>query len=850
MKTVLTKIAVILIALTILSGCKATKRVKEGELLLTKNTIYIDGSKSNDEVIEALLYQKPNSSILGYRLRLNMYNIATANPDSLYKAKYLNNPKKFKRDSKIFSEKQVIRRGKSFLYSGLDKFLKQTGEAPVIIKNDRIEKSKQRMLVYLGNKGYFRAKIAAKVDTVGRKKGKVVYTIERGKRSVIDSFSHRISTPALDSLYQQIKKQSLVKVGQPFDAESFDAERTRITTYFRNHGALEFQQSNIVYDIDTVKTGGKTFVKLIINDQSVRRGDSTATKPFKLYEISSVNIYTDQPADKSVKKPTDSVVFNGFKLYSFSKLKYRPKAITDAVFIYPGTEYADFTANLTTRSINNLKIFNQPTLQFKPVSEESNQLITNVFLKPREKYNFLPSLDITHSNIQDFGVSATASITIRNIFNGAETLLIAMRGNIGSSRDLANPDNTFFNVSEYGIDSRLSFPRILFPFKTDKIIPKSMLPSTNINLGFAKQRNIGLDKENFTGTMTYNWIPSQNKTARFDLFNVQYVNNVNINNYFNVYRSSYDALNRIAQNFSTNDSYFNPQNGNLIIPTGTAGFTSDVLTNQTDLSPADREFQEVRSIEERRRRLTENNLILATNYSFSSSTKANPLDNNFFTIRFKAESAGNVLALFAGTASRLDSETSAARIFGVEFSQYAKGEFEFIKHWDLRREKVFAIRTFFGLAVPYGNSTNIPFSRSYFAGGSNDIRAWQPYRLGPGRSGARNDFNEANMKILANAELRFKIAGNFKGALFVDAGNIWNVLDDATLPESKFEGLSSLEDIAIGSGFGLRYDFSFFVLRTDFGFKTYNPSENYSQRWFRDYNLSNMVVNVGINYPF
>ncbi|WP_298142552.1 BamA/TamA family outer membrane protein [Flavobacterium sp.] len=850
LKAGLTKIAVFLLALTILSGCNSTKRVKEAELLLTKNTILVDGKKSNDELLEALLYQKPNSNFLGYKLRLQLYNIAKKNPDSSYKAKYLNNPAKFKRQSKIFSAKQVRRRGKSFLYSGLDKFLKKTGEAPVIIRNERIEKSKLRIQAFLSNKGYFRNKVSSKIDTIGKKKGRVTYTINRGKRATIDSLTHKIYTPALDSLYRQISSQALLKVGEPFDAEIFDAERNRITTYFRNHGALEFQQSSIVYDIDTIKTGGKTYVKLIINDQAVREGDSTATRPFKLYTISEINIYTDQPKDKKSARVKDSINYKGFNVFSFQKLKYRPKAITDAIFLNPGNEYADFRANLTTRSLNNLKIFNQPTLQFKPDPTNENKLIANIYLSPKEKYYFLTSLDLTHSNVQDFGIAASASVTIRNVFNGAETLLVAMRGNIGSSTDLANPDNTFFNISEYGIDSRLSFPRILFPFKTDKIIPKSMLPSTSINLGFAKQRNIGLDKENFTGAMTYNWTPDRNKTARFDLFNIQYVNNVNVNNYFNVYRSSYAALNEIAQNVSTNDSYFSPTNGNLLVPEGTSGFTSDVLNNLTTLVPTDRDYREVRSIEERRRRLTENNLILASSYSYSRTTKANLVDNNFFTIRFKAESAGNVLSLFAGTANSLNAQSTGKQIFGVEFSQYAKGEFEFIKHWDLRREKVLAIRTFFGMAVPYGNSTNIPFSRSYFAGGSNDIRAWQPYRLGPGSSGARNDFNEANMKLLANAELRFKIVNKFKGAVFVDAGNIWNVLDDATLAESKFEGLQSLKDIAVGSGFGLRYDFSFFVLRSDFGFKTYNPAETYNKRWFRDYNLANMVVNIGINYPF
>ena len=149
-----------------------------------------------------------------------------------------------------------------------------------------------------------------------------------------------------------------------------------------------------------------------------------------------------------------------------------------------------------------------------------------------------------------------------------------------------------------------------------------------------------------------------------------------------------------------------------------------------------------------------------------------------------------------------------------------------------------------------GNSDNIPFTRSYFAGGSNDNRAWQPYSLGPGRSGGVNDFNEANLKMAASAELRFNIFGQFYGAIFTDVGNIWNVFDVVDDPDYTFNGLSSFRDLAVGSGIGFRYDLSFFVVRFDIGFKTYNPGRPEGDRWFKEYNFANSVFNVGINYPF
>ena len=160
------------------------------------------------------------------------------------------------------------------------------------------------------------------------------------------------------------------------------------------------------------------------------------------------------------------------------------------------------------------------------------------------------------------------------------------------------------------------------------------------------------------------------------------------------------------------------------------------------------------------------------------------------------------------------------------------------------------MRTFVGIAVPYGNSEDIPFVRSYFAGGSNDNRAWYPYSLGPGSTQNINDFNEANFKLSFNLEYRFPIVGDLKGALFSDLGNIWNIWDSEEDPAATFSGFRSLEDIAWGTGFGLRYDFTYFVFRADVGFKTYNPAELPNKRWFRDYNFANAVLQIGINYPF
>lgn len=852
MKKNSTKIGAFILIAIFISACNAVKRVPDGKMLLIKNNILANGKSANDETAVNQLYQKPNSTLLGYKLRLNLYNLANLNPDSTYQAKFKNNPGKYERESKILSAKQVDRLGQSFWYKGIHEFLKSTGEPPVIIDTSKTRKTLLRLKSYYFNNGYFNVATNYNIDTLSYKRGKINYNITTGPAFILDSIRSTISTPALDSLHKKNTEPSFLKSGNQYKSSDFEEEKNRVTAYFRNHGAYYFQPTYVTFDVDTIGKKNKADINLIIKNNTIQEKDSSRTEPFKLYKISDVNIYTDYSPARAKSQIKDSTTYNNFNLYSYDKLKYKPRAITDAIFITKGGTYADFRTTLSSRYLNNLKIFNYPSIQYEVDKRDSTaqSLIANVYLTPREKYSFGASLDLTHSNIQDFGIGASISETIRNVFNRAETLEISARLNIGSSKDLANPNNNFFNVSEYGVDMKLNFPRILMPFGTEKIIPKSMIPSTSITSGFSKQRNIGLDKESFTGGLSYLWSPKRYNTAKFELLNAQYIRNLNPNNYYRVYTSSYDELNSIANVYNVNADNIDINTGNLTINDGAAGFTDDVINDRTALKPGMAEYEDVQSIEERRIRLTENDFILATSYTFTKTTKKDLADNTFYQFKTKIESAGTLLSAISSVAGLPKNSNGNYDIFNLEYSEYIKTEFDYIKHWDFGKEKVLAVRSFFGIAIPFGNSDYIPFTRSYYSGGSNDNRAWQPYALGPGSTNTVNDFNEANMKIALSGEFRFKIAGDVKGAIFADAGNIWNVLDNVTDEKAKFSGLNDFEEIALGSGFGLRYDLSFFVIRLDLGFKTYNPAHEPGNRWFKEYNFGHSVLNFGINYPF
>jgi hypothetical protein len=318
-----------------------------------------------------------------------------------------------------------------------------------------------------------------------------------------------------------------------------------------------------------------------------------------------------------------------------------------------------------------------------------------------------------------------------------------------------------------------------------------------------------------------------------------------------VYTNSFDRLNSIAQDIDYIDGDESLEDTSLPQPFSPADvFIQDVLTGNTSVVPQDDEYVDVNNIEERKQRLTENNLIFSTSFDYKKDKRQNIFDNDFSVFKWRVELAGNLLSNISNLIGAPKNDGGNYEVFGVTFSQYIKTEIDYVRYFDFGRKNIFAFRTYAGIAIPYGNSNSIPFAKSFFAGGPNDNRAWTAYNLGPGSSQTTNEFNEANFKIHLSAEQRFNLFGSLRGALFVDAGNIWNVLDNVQDDAATFTDLSSLKDIAVGSGFGIRYDFDFFVLRFDVGFKTYDPSLDQSKRWFTNYNFGNAVYNLGINYPF
>ena len=832
------------------TACNVVKRVESTDYLLTENSFLVNGQKKKSEELNNLSFQKKNEALLGFPFRLHVYNLARPHKDSIFEAWLQKNPKRKQRLISKFSEKQLNQLKSSSI--GFNRWLKNTGEAPVLLDSLKINKTKLNLERYYFANGWFDRSVSYTVDTVGTKRAALKFEIETGTPYTIGKQSERIDSPVIDTLYKKFKSGSYLKTGEQFKISNFDSERSRLTKGFRNSGVYHFSEEYIRYENDTIGTGNKVNVTMQIQDRIIRNDDSIVRVPFQTYRIKDVNIYSDATFENRTKTKSDSVSFNNYTIYSSGKLKYKPKALTDAVLITKGSVFKDLDRARTYRYLSELKTFKYPNIEYLENPKDTT-LTANIYLTPKKKYGLGFDVNVSQSNIQKVGLSFTTGVVIRNIFKGAETLQISALGAVGASKDGANAEDRFFDINELGANIKLNIPRLFFPLNTDKIIPKYMSPSTQISTGFTGQTNIGLDKQTFNSMFSYKWFPSEKVTNTLDLVNLQYVRNLNPSNYFSVYQNSFNRLQSIAlESYTTPDDFLstNANGQQFLLQSRADAFINLVNEDVLYKNSNPNEYQTVRNIRERKSRLVQDNFILASNFNYVRNSRENPFDTNFSIFRLKFEFAGNLLYTASKLLNLKNNSVGAYEVSGVPFSQYIKSEIDHIKLWNLGRSNVLALRSFFGIAIPLGNASSIPFSKSFFAGGSNDNRAWDAYNLGPGRSDNNNEFNEANMKLAFSLEYRYNLFGSLNGAFFMDAGNIWNVLDDVTDTKATFDNIKSLEDIAIGAGIGLRYDLSFFILRLDTGFKTYEPTFGDQNRWFNNFNFSNAVYNIGINYPF
>lgn len=814
------KLSIFFLLIVLFSSCNTIKYVKENELLLTKNTIYVDSVKNSNENITELLMQRPNAKALGVPLSLYFYNLGNPKNPKTPKKWGEKNIKTYSFFKNVFSEKQSISVAKTFI--GFNNWFLNSGEAPVIIDSKKTNRTLKNLRAFYRTEGYFRAKVSATKDTVANKKGVISYNIQRGAPSFLDSINVNISSVILDSIYKVSKTESFLKTGDQYKDQKFINEASRLVKLYRNQGIYHFNENYISFNNDTLNDYKKTSVDVNISDRVV---------PFKVQKVKKINVYTDYTYNKRNEFYKDSVSYNGINFLAHEKQNYNSKILSNSIFIKPNAIYNDVSNVLTRNHLRSLKNFKSTSIRYNEINDR--ELEANIFLTPIEKYTLGLDSELSRSNIREFDVSLKFSLINRNVFRGAETFKVSMFG-------------SYFNSNngpgwEVGSDISLSIPRFVAPFGLHKLVPNKMFPKTKISGGIGIQKNIGLDNQNISLGLDYKWNFNKQKSIQLELFNTQYIRNLNIDNYFNIYASEYSKLREVDQATST---YVLPENKSTN-SSEILRFIQNVRQDPVFAISNPIEYQNNQNILNRYNIITSDFLIPEIAYSYIYNNQEGPKDASFSFFKLRIANSGNIMGLLSDQTNSRGVKT----VFKIPIAQYFKTDIEYKKYWDLGRNTVLAHRTFLGAIVTYDDSS-IPFSRSYFAGGSNDIRAWRTYDLGPGTRKPGLEYNIGSLKFLSSFEYRYNVIGNLKGALFVDAGNIWDITNSSFIDDkARFDDVKSLTDIAIGGGFGVRYDFKFLVARLDLGFKVHEPYLG-QNRWFENFNFSSSVLNIGINYPF
>ncbi|WP_185230216.1 translocation and assembly module lipoprotein TamL [Elizabethkingia meningoseptica] len=845
------------IAFFVFNAC-STRKVPEDSFLLTSNKFqYLDGKLFQDKVPD-YVNQKPNKKALYIApIGLWMYNMANPKLDTILN-EYMTYPSQMRtqklRDSLAIKYKHPEFVGKNLFW---DRFLHNVGQQPVILNEESTIKSADRIRKFFVYKGYWDTKVTGtnKLDS-SAKKATSLYQIEHKDPTLVKDYYYNISEEPIRKLYEQNFTKSLIKTGTVLDQENLEKEVTRINDIMRSNGYYNFNASNeeIFFTADTLKSRKDVPLTLEFKRDSTKEG---VKNPYMVSKFSDVNVYvSDSLVEKNNIKPEQFETLRKINFYNPDK-KYKNRALWTAVILREGDQYNQREIDLTRRNLTGMNNFNVRIDPPEPIND--SLLRTNIFLTPLPKYEFKVATDVHYSQLLNLGFSPSVELTTRNIFGGAENLSTSFSGIVGTTNNAKNP-NTFFNAYELSGQVALNVPRLLVPFKYYKFIPKRYTPTSSIVLGASIQNNIGLGRIVINTGLNYNAAVNDIITHRLTLFNTQFNFTRNKSNYYELFeKDRFYKDNMFGAYFAQNwDAYNQYTSGKIsedevskMIMRDTA--FQDLIGAKTN--PIFTNFQQSLLNKERQ---TQDVVINSFIYNFIYNEIGNKAFPNPSYLSFKFETAGNFLSLvdksFKSFTTGIAGENTEKGLFGVPYAQFMKFDIDARKYFSFsnsRRTLVF--RQFIGVGIPYGNSHVMPYMRSYFNGGSSDIRAWLAFEgLGPADIQADKNvraYMMDNVKLTTNIEYRFPLSKIVEGAIFTDAGNIWSLKDTGLGDEFKFSQF--YKQLGIGSGFGFRFNIAYVTLRLDLAYKIYDPNMPQGDRWnFKRIKPLQPTFNFAFGYPF
>lgn len=681
---------------------------------------------------------------------------------------------------------------------------KKLGEPPVLLSQLNLNYNNAVLKSYLISQGYLQADVKGDT-TIDHKRAKAVYLIALGKRYKINQITFPPDTDQLTRLIAGQKQNSLLKTGDYYNLEVFKNERIRIDNHLKENGYFYFNPDYLILQVDS--TIGKNLVNVYVNLK--RFFPAAANKP---YAIGNIKIYPNYSLKRdSVLKRLEPINYKELKIYDDKNI-FKPKIWDRLIFFLPGEFYNRKAHNLSLNRLVNINAFQDVRAEFLPAdSLKNNQLDLNFYLAPLKKNSLSLSVLGTAKSNNFAGSSLQLSQTFRNIFKGAEQLEINSSGGFEGQYGSGLKTVSSYNFS---LGGKLIFPKFIVPFlaprSTSTFIPKTII---SLKYDFLLRDTI-YKLSSFKGEYGFSWKENIYKEHNLNPISINYVKPIIGNT------GSFE-------NFILN----NPSLGNILI----------------------------------------RDLIIETNYNFTYNNQIQDTRNNNIFFYGSINVAGNLASLLAKKSYDLDNRRILKKLFDVPVSQFVRFEADFRDYFKVKKNLIWANRLYAGYGIAYGNSLTLPYVKQFSAGGSNDIRAFQARSLGPGSFVAPQKGNilsdqYGDIKLTVSSELRFKIISILHGAIFLDAGNIWLRTEDTCTAEvpgrgkqgSGFKLNKVLNQLAAGTGLGLRVNASVFIIRLDGAFPIRKPFLPEGKRWVTDqinfgsktWRQQNLIINIGIGYPF
>ncbi len=707
----LQKIVSTLIIVVTITACSASKFIPEGSYLLDDIKIKSDTKNIETSQLEPYIRQKGNSKWFSlFKVPLGTY--ALSGRDT---TKWINRK------------------------------LQALGEGPVLFDSLQAEQTCNDLSNVLHGMGYIKAQVDYALKREKKKKVKVIYNLHPGKRYHISSINYDIQDKNIDSVLKNKKFHSTnLRIGMPFMVSVLDNEREQITDFLNNNGYVNFHKDFISYSADTIS--GSTDIDITLHLHKFISGNGEEETEHKQYTIGKINYHA-----------------NG----DFDKIPLRKSVLEENTIIEAGKLYNADELQKTYNRFGRLLIVKYTNIKFTE-RPDSNILDCNIGISTN-KINSISFQPEGTNTAGDLGAAASLTYENRNIFRGAETFSIKLRGAFEAITGLEGYQNQ--DYEEYSLEAKLLFPRFVVPFLSKKFKKQSTAMS-ELTVSYNMQNRPEFHRRVFTASWRYRWNDiSGKKSYKFDLIDLNYI-----------------YMPWISTTFK--EEYLDDVNNR----------NSILRYNYEDL------------------------FIMKLGFGMS-------FNNGDEAYKINVETSGNFLSGISHLLGSKRNEDNQYTLFNIAFAQYVKGDFDYTKIIMFDRNNSLALHAGLGIAYPYGNSKILPFEKRYFSGGANSVRGWSVRGLGPGKfkgtNGAIDFINQTgDIKLDLNIELRSFLFWKVYGAAFIDAGNIWTIRTYEEQPGGQFRFKDFYKQIAVAYGLGIRFNFDFFILRFDMGMKAINPAYN------------------------